>query len=164
MKNYQIKGEDGKMYWVHRAITVVGVVFKIDRENEKVFVLANKRGKGTPDFQGLWNVPCGYVDFDETLTEACAREVKEETGYDFNPDLFNIFGINDNPEENRQNITARFFAMVESDDMPAQEVLDGEDDEVEEVKWILLEEINNYKWAFNHDRVIKAAFDFIVNS
>lgn len=44
-----------------------------------MYFLANKRGTETPDFQGYWNCPCGYIDFDETEEDAVCREIMEET-------------------------------------------------------------------------------------
>ncbi len=156
MQNYQIEGKDGKMYWVHRAIAVSAFVFKVDEENN-FFVLANKRGKGTPDFQGLWNVPCGYLDFDETLAQACVREVKEECGLTLLEDRFIQFAISDKPKANLQNVTIRHFAVLNegSDNTDIKVGTEGEEDEVEEVAWIPVDEIGKYRWAFNHDKVIK---------
>jgi 8-oxo-dGTP pyrophosphatase MutT (NUDIX family) len=37
--------------------------------------------------------------------------------------------------------------------------LGGEENEVDEIKWIPLDEINNYEWAFSHaDLIRKYAF------
>lgn len=36
--------------------------------------------RGRPPAEGLWTVPGGRVELGETLTQACAREVAEETG------------------------------------------------------------------------------------
>jgi ADP-ribose pyrophosphatase YjhB (NUDIX family) len=41
-------------------------------------VLLVERGK--PPAEGLWSVPGGSVEFGETLAQATAREVREETG------------------------------------------------------------------------------------
>lgn len=38
-------------------------------------------GEGTPERAG-WSLPGGGVDYEESLTEAVVREVREETGYD----------------------------------------------------------------------------------
>ena len=78
MKNYSITIETGEhageTVWVHRSIAVAGFIFcKI---NDEWCVLANQRGEGAPDFQGYWNCPCGYLDFDETLAEACSRKLE----------------------------------------------------------------------------------------
>ena len=50
----------GKEYWYSRSVATTPFVF-CKNENNEYCVLANKRGIGTPDFQGLWNVPCGYL-------------------------------------------------------------------------------------------------------
>lgn len=114
MKNYPIKIETGEhageTVWIHRSIAVVGFVFcKI---NNEWCVLANQRGEGAPDFQGYWNCPCGYLDFDETLAEACSREIYEETGAKVEPSALYMCSINDDPKDsNRQNVTMRFMAV-----------------------------------------------------
>ena len=77
MNNFSVI-KDGKEYWVARNVAVVCFVFA--PINGEWCVLANQRGKGTPDFQGLWNAPCGYLDYNETTKEAAKREVYEETG------------------------------------------------------------------------------------
>lgn len=156
MKNYQIEGKDGKMYWVHRAIAVSAFVFKSDIDNNW-YILANKRGKGTPDFQGYWNCPCGYLDWEETLAEACAREVKEECGIDIPASKFIQFAINDSMDANLQNVTIRHYVSLAEgrDNTDIGIGTEGEKDEVEEVKWIPVTEISQYKWAFGHDKVIK---------
>jgi 8-oxo-dGTP pyrophosphatase MutT (NUDIX family) len=81
MNNFPIT-KDGKVYWVARNVAVACFVFA--PINGEWCVLANQRGKGTPDFQGLWNCPCGYLDYNETTKEAAKREVYEETGIKIN--------------------------------------------------------------------------------
>ena len=87
MKNFSIT-KNGKEYWIARNVAVSCFVFtSIDGVWH---VLANKRGDGTPDYQGYWNAPCGYLDFDETTSEAAMREVYEETGLHIQPQLRGI--------------------------------------------------------------------------
>lgn len=151
MKNYQIKGEDGKMYWIHRAIGVSVFVFREDHERNR-YILAGKRGTGMEDHQGLWNAICGYLDFDETLKEAAVREVKEETNLIIFPEDLVEFEINDSPSAFKQNVSHRFFTVLfdEFDDINISIGTEGEVNEVAEVKWIPLDEIDNYEWAFEH--------------
>ncbi len=154
LKNRPITAiEDGKEYWISRSMAVSAFIFY--EENGETYVLANKRGENAPDFKGKWNCPCGYLDFNETLKEAVIREVFEETGYRLSAEQLSMDAIADDPAENRQNVTARFTAHL--DCKPVQEEPQGgEEDEVEEVAWINIKEIENYEWAFNHDKIIKS--------
>ena len=40
-----------------------------------------------------------YLDFDETLAEACSREIYEETGAKVEPSALYMCSINDDPED-----------------------------------------------------------------
>ena len=159
MKNFPIiDKETGREYWISRSVAVLGVVKAIDRNGNK-YVLAEQRGTGTPDpeYVGYWCLPCGYVDYNETCKQAIAREVKEETGISIHPENFELIEINDNPfEDKRQNITFRFRTELEGyiNDFELTDKF-SEINEVMNIKWIDLREINNYKWAFNHKILIK---------
>lgn len=152
MKNFPVQ-VNGKEYWISRAMAVVGLVFCID--NGELFILAGKRGKGTPDFQGCWNCPCGYLDYDETTAEACSREIAEETNLHVNANALILFGIEDSPKANRQNVTFRYYTF--SDKLYKGQTVyakGAEKDEVEDVEWIPISKINEYQWAFNHEKLI----------
>lgn len=154
MKNwsYTIKeGEySGKTLWSGRYCAAVAFVFLKTKDGFKI--LANKRGIGTPDYQGYWNCPCGFIEADESAQEACSREVLEETGYHISPNKFHLSGVESEPELcNNGNISLRFYAVVIPDELDEIKELSGEVNEVEEVKWIPVNEIENYLWAFNHN-------------
>lgn len=171
MKNYAIKIESGehagKTVWVHRSIAVAGFVFaKVDGEWA---VLANQRGEGTPDFQGYWNCPCGYLDFDETLVQACAREIFEETGVEIKPRELHCVGYNDDPvDSNNQNVTMRFMALLKPSRIgistnALKGALGGEENEVKAIQWIKMSDLDKYEWAFNHKAIIRGIYDFYVD-
>lgn len=162
MKNFPIiDKETGREYWISRSIAVLGIVTATDY-NGVEHILAVQRGIGTPDpeFVGAWCLPCGYLDFDETCKEAVSREVKEETGIDISPDKFELVYINDDPKsDKRQNITLRFKAeLIEyANDVKLTDKF-SETNEVMDIKWIPIDWVDNYKWAFNHEKIIKGLY------
>ena len=159
MSNHPLKNpETGEVEWIARNIAALVVVIGIDKNN-KSYILANKRGPKTPDpeFRGCWCMPCGYLDYNETIKEAAVREVFEETGIKLNIHNLILFYINDNPKEDkRQNVTFRYRYTIKE---PIENIKltnkNSEEKEVSDIKWIPIEEVDNYKWAFNHDKIIK---------
>ena len=158
LKNFQVTSvEDGKKYWISRSCSVVGIICLII-EN-KIYFLANQRGDGTPDFHGYWNLPCGYIDMNETGEQAVCREIMEETRYFILPHEVKLFGVETNPEANKQNITIEYYSILHYYPTLFNIHEGGEENEVNDVKWISINDINNYKWAFDHDKLIKQFLD-----
>lgn len=152
MKNFPINYE-GKEYWISRAVSVAGFIFCWDGE---LLVLANKRGKGAPDYVGYWNVPSGYLDWDETTREACCREIKEETNLTVNPKNLKLFSILDNPKTEKQNIVFCYHDFDRRRYSGQTIYAKGEEkDEVSDCTWIPVSDIDHYKWAFNQNDLIK---------
>lgn len=160
MKNYCIKDATGREHWISRSIAVVIFVIAKDIRNNKC-ILAVQRGKGTPDpeYVGAYCVPCGYLDYDETIAQAAQRELMEETGLNFPISDFKLININDDPYgDKRQNITFRY---VVKSNVPIEDLVklltdkNSEKDEVSDMRFIKLENIDLYKWAFNHETLIK---------
>lgn len=153
MKNFPVK-VDGKEFWISRSIAVACFIYKIEGGNG--YVLVNKRGKGTPDYQGYYNCICGYLDYGETLKEACAREAFEECGVTIDPNKLKFFGYNDDPSESKQNVTFRFGYMFnnQSDKFEPDKARGGEKDEVTSIEWIPVDDIDDYKFAFGHEKLI----------
>lgn len=158
MKNFPITNKDGKVYWISRSVAIVAAVFKtIDNTT---YVLANQRGKGAPDYNFKWNITCGYIDFDESGEEACARELLEETGVIVNnPNNFIHVMTKTVPTETRQNIVLRYVlkpdsSIIEPEIFNPKTLVGGEKDEVNDIKWIPLNDVNKYEWAFGHETII----------
>lgn len=57
------------------ALTVDCIVFQIIKNKIEVLLIERKN----PPFEGKWAFPGGFVDVDEELETAAARELKEET-------------------------------------------------------------------------------------
>lgn len=157
MKNFCVKGIDGKEYWISRSSAVTAFVFKF--VGNQICVLVNKRGEGVPDFKSHWNCPCGYLDFDETFAEATSREVYEETGIHIAPERFKFTSYQDDPvDSNKQNITLRFYTVLGPNEGNEFSTENSEENEVEEVKWLPIKDVTNYQFAFNHKKRIKETF------
>lgn len=159
MKNFQITAkEDDKKYWISRAMATRSEV--IVRDNEQLYLLINKRGPGTPDFQGCWNITCGYLEYDVTLEENATKELLEETSVYIQSSNWKLQYIESDPERgNRQNVTAVYRVVLTMDEFNQSKALGytlptdgGEENEVSSV-WLMpltMENINSIEWAFNH--------------
>lgn len=171
MKNFPYKiesdlivdGENvkGKTFWYSRATAVA--VFMFAFKGEECYVLANKRGSGCPNFVGYWSCPCGYVDFNETIFDAAIRELNEESG--LTPSeygLLKLQSINDAEMTFPQNITFRFIGFIDDiEELPRLTDRFSEPNEIEEQAWININELSNYSWAFNHEKLIKEFYDLL---
>ena len=156
LKNQPCYTKDGEFLgWFSRSVAAMVIVVAMD-SNKKWHVLGSERGSGAADYQGFWNMPCGYVDFNETVKQAACRECFEETGVKLDPDKMTLFGYNDKPTENRQNITFRFMATIPNKtiDQLTFSKENNEKDEVGEIAWIPFDSYKEKKWAFGHDKII----------
>lgn len=124
-------------------------------ENGVWYVLINKRGKGTPDDQGLWNMPCGYLNNGESATEACSRETAEECGVYIHPSQFKLMKVQTDPKKcNNGNVTLRHICIL-NDRLPIENLQEGgEQNEVDGIQWLQLSEIDDVEWAFDHYNIL----------
>lgn len=157
--NELIVTADGRKLYHSRSVAVVGIISACLPEG--IFYVIEKRGTAPGlDKQGLWCLPCGYLDWDESGTDAMCREIWEEVGLDVkslcSTDFSNLqpFFVKTNPDENRQNVTLRYHISL-----PVAETLkpnnDCEPNEVADAKWIRSDHINDYQFAFNHDSILR---------
>ena len=63
--------------------------------------------------QGLWNPPAGFVELGESLEEAMARELKEETGIELAPAQFMLYRVASVPHMNQVYVGFRAEFDVE---------------------------------------------------
>ena len=137
-----------------RFVAVSGFIFAI--VDGKYSILANLRGEGTPDYQNHWNAVCGFLECFENSKEGIQREIFEECGFIINTDDLKIVHVETEPEEcNNGNVTIRHRAFLGKIIPQYVTKEGGEENEVDSVKWIPIDEIDNYKWAFNHRKTIE---------
>lgn len=75
--------------------------------------------------RGLWNPPAGFVEAGETLEEAIAREVKEETGIELPPSRFMLYRVASVPHMNEVYVGFRAEFEVEPVFSPGPESADA---------------------------------------
>lgn len=153
LESYNCIGKP-KTVFSGRFCAVAGFIYAI--VNGKYSILANLRGQGTPDYQGCWNAVCGYLERYENSKEGIAREILEECGFQIDTDDLKIIHVETDPTEcNDGNVTIRHRAFL-GKIIPQYVTREGgEENEVDSVKWIPIDEIDNYKWAFNHRKTIE---------
>lgn len=150
---------DDKIFWDSRSVAVNCFIFV--KYNDNNYVLIEQRGLGAADNIGKWVSPCGYLDFQETGTEAVTREVWEETGFDLDS-IKNLivsfldqpWFVNTNPSANRQNVSLRYGIYFESDTLLPLTDKYSEPNEIIDLKWVKIEDIGQYDFAYNHDKII----------
>lgn len=149
---------DGKEIWQSRSIAVVNLVIC-----NKLTLLV-KRGAGAPNEAGKWCLPCGYLDYNETLYDAARRETWEESGVDLLEEGFSSATgdqpvyIKSIPNDYRQNVSVYYlWERAPNKPLPATSLSNCEPNEIQSVGWFSYEAImhNDFKVAFNHKDVIQ---------
>ena len=150
---------DGETYWISRSVAVVGLV--IASCNNDMYVLINQRGRGASDYHGYWNLPCGYLDWNESGVDAVIREIYEETGLNmksyFNDNVLEQhqpFNVMSDAKENRQNVSLKYMFFIHVDKLPKLTNEHNEENETAEIGWFNVDEIMDKEFAFGHKEII----------
>lgn len=132
----------------HPAVTVDIAIFSL--RNDALNVLLIKRA-GEP-FRGEWALPGGFVEIDESLEHAAARELKEETGVDagYLEQLYTYGQPDRDPRE--RVISVAYFALIPSDQIELKAASDAEG-----VGWFEIDRVPGL--AFDHARILTMAHE-----
>lgn len=168
------KNIEDQKFFHSRSVALVATVLFYNEYMDEYFILLGKRGKGTPDvkFRGFWNLPCGYLDWDETAEEGIKREVFEETGVDIEEiskrtdyTVLNDENLKQSKPwvvqtasiKGRQNVSLYYAFEFSGNYFPMLTTKYSEPDEVEDVRWVALSDIDEMEneFAFNHFKRIK---------
>lgn len=130
------------------SVTVDVVIFTILEEQLKVLLIQRK---GWP-FEGMWAIPGGFVQMNESLEVAAYRELAEETGVtsqDVYLEQLYTFG-QPNRDPRTRVITVTYFALVGPDKLSPQAASDAAD-----VGWFSV--YNPPELAFDHADILSYA-------
>ena len=163
-KNELVQTVDGRELWISRSVAVAVSILLV--HEEQPYVLINQRGPGLPDGHGLWNLPCGYLDFDESTQEAALREVWEECGVNLLPLIedahFTFFDkpwdVSSRPNHGKRNVTIHHGLVANVLELPPVTDAHNEPDETLDIRWTPLQDITQLEFAFNHEQRIR---DFV---
>ena len=132
--------------WPRPMVTVDAAVFSIFKDGPKLLLIQRKY----PPFEGQWAIPGGFIEMDEELADAAARELEEETGLtDIKLEQIHTFGGIGRDPRGRQ-ITIVFMGIAKE----GQTKITAGDD-AEKAQWFDIEKPPD-NMAFDHDKV--AAF------
>ena len=107
-------------------------------------------------FKGQWAFPGGFVDENEALEDAAARELEEETGLsDINVEQIGAFG--DPGRDPRGHTISIVFAAVLDEPRDARAADDASD-----ARWHSAR--RPPKLAFDHSKILKAALKRVLSS
>ena len=129
------------------AVTVDVVLFTIRAGDLAVLMI--RRG-GAP-FKGHWALPGGFVEDNETLERAAARELQEETGL-VQTQLEQLGAFGDPGRDPRgHTVSVAFYAFVVAATRPVAA------DDAADARWVPLTTLTRARVAFDHSRIIALA-------
>ncbi len=100
-------------------------------------------------YAGCWALPGGFVDMDESLETAAARELREETGLDCATlQQFHTFG-NPGRDPRGRNICVAYVGVL-PEEVPLQAA-----DDAAEAAWFPINALPPL--AFDHDKIVAMA-------
>jgi 8-oxo-dGTP diphosphatase len=128
------------------AVTVDITLFRRGT-SDRVEVLLIKRARGP--FKGQWALPGGFVDDDESLEAAAARELREETGLE-HITLTQLGAFGDPGRDPRGHTVSVVFTAVLTGEVEAKAADDAED-----ARWHTAR--RPPRLAFDHKKILRAA-------
>jgi len=128
------------------SVTVDLVIFTIAEDDLKVLLIR----RGQEPFKGRWALPGGFVEIDESLERAAARELKEEVGVT-NVYLEQLYTFGEPKRDPRGRvISVSYFALVDAE---RQRIVAASD--AAEAQWHSV--FDAPKLAFDHARILDTA-------
>ncbi len=104
--------------------------------------------RGNPPFKGMWALPGGFVECDETVEEATVREAKEETGLTVG--IVRLLGVYSDPKRDPRGPTVGTVFICKR--MGGELKADTDAKEVKEFSIANLPPL-----AFDHGRIVADA-------
>lgn len=131
------------------SVSADAVIFR--KKNDNIEILLIRRSN--PPFKDKWALPGGFVDMDESLDTAAARELKEETGLDgIDLHQFHAYGAVDRDPRHR-TISIAYAGLLTRSDARLMAA-----DDAAEAAWFDVNDLP--ETGFDHASIIQDARTF----
>jgi 8-oxo-dGTP diphosphatase len=132
------------------SVTTDIAVFSDHTENQQILLIR----RGNDPFKGLWALPGGFIEMDETLVATAARELMEETGLSVEKlTQFRAYG-NPGRDPRGRTIAVVFYGFAN----PDKASVTGGDDAAD-ARWFMLKQLPAL--AFDHQKIIAELAAFL---
>jgi 8-oxo-dGTP diphosphatase len=133
--------------WPRPMVTVDAAVFALFGDEARLLLIRRKHDP----FQGRWAIPGGFIEMDEELEDAAARELAEETGLAGVPlEQMRTYGTVGRDPRGRL-VTVVFMGVID-----AKQAGIKAGDDAAEARWFGIENLPG-QMAFDHDEIARFA-------
>lgn len=134
--------------WPHPAVTVDVIVFTLEKGRLKALLIQ----RDNPPGEGMWAIPGGFIEIDESLKRAAWRELREETGVHVaHLEQIGAFGHPDRDPRERI-ITVAYFALIAAEKLEIRADSDARD--------ARLFPVNDLpELAFDHSKIMRRGLE-----
>jgi len=131
------------------SVSVDLVIFTIADDDLKVLLIR----RGAEPYRDCWALPGGFVEIDESLEDAAARELREEAGVT-SVYLEQLYTFGDPGRDPRGRvISVSYFALVDAERQRIRAATDAID-----ARWFsVFDAENSRKLAFDHGKILDYA-------
>jgi XTP/dITP diphosphohydrolase len=144
--------KDGRKIWHSRSVAVASIIFVDDENTIKILMI--KRGPLSETDAGKWAFPAGFLNWNETLSEAAIRELYEETGL-YAPDLETFSGSSldtgrivysdSRPLKDTENVLLAYTMFTSAKELPKFSVdFTKNKGEIADIRLISIDDLENY--------------------
>ncbi len=134
--------------WPRPMVTADAAVFAFFEDGPRLLLIQRKRDP----YKSRWALPGGFVEIDEDLPDAVARELAEETGLaGITLEQLRTFGRPGRDPRGR-TITVAYFGIAKRGWDQVQAA-----DDAENVQWCDIENLPSM--AFDHDEIVRCAIE-----